>query len=264
MSPRKILSSYDLPKHWRHSTRYMPKGFRCRDAKRKRTNHFSGGEAVHQGSVCSKCKRSLTLFWDVDLSDPQFPAFVSEAFGSIGRLPFYMCWQCLYVSYRVVAPKEVTLFRLDSYCDPLKKEESPYSDSLNVLPRRKVSFEPIPSDVEGILLLEDEVGFDALDAKARGTLDEYYGEPTRRYNLGISQFGGGIFPYQGRRDLPCPNRKCPASKLVSPYEGVREFLMRPLAIIDHDFEPELAKEYFQFVYYICCLCCGIRGQYECT
>jgi hypothetical protein len=42
------------------------------------------------------------------------------------------------------------------------------------------------------------------------------------------------------------------------------FLMKEMAIIHYDNEPELAKHYFQLLYYICGICFSMRAEYRCS
>ena len=71
--------------------------------------------------------------------------------------------------------------------------------------------------------------------------------------------------YQGHQNEVCPNPKCPAGRLEHPYGDFEtRFLMKEMAVIHHDYEPELAKEYFQLLYSICGICFSIRAEYRCS
>jgi hypothetical protein len=111
-----------------------------------------------------------------------------------------------------------------------------------------------------------DVGWDYLDASAKGALDTYYGRKVSSYfDLDHSQLGGLPIPYQGIPNRVCPNEKCPASGLQYPYgDSCFDLLMKMLAIVGPAAEPELEKEHFQLAYYICSVCFSIRGEYRCT
>jgi hypothetical protein len=159
----------------------------------------------------------------------------------------------------------MTCFAFGRSSDPLKEDETPFLDSPNELPLRRIDFERIPSRIDAILSLADIVGVDALDRDARNTIDAYLDKTVSSgWDIPFSQFGGQPLVYQGHRNAMCPNPKCPASRLKHPYgELVVPYLMKELAVIHHDHEPELTKAYFQLLYYICSVCFSIRAEYRC-
>jgi hypothetical protein len=147
-----------------------------------------------------------------------------------------------------------------------KADESPFQDAPIQLPQRKIAFEQIPSILEALLLLEEIVGLETLDAPARAAINDFYGEEiASTWSLPFSQFGGQPLLYQRRRNLVCPNAKCPASKLEHPYgEMELPYLMKELAVIHYDNEPILAKHCFQLRYVVCGICFSIRAEYRCS
>jgi hypothetical protein len=207
----------------------------------------------------------LTLLWSVSLEDSLFPDFMREVFAPMECLPFYMCWKCMSASYYADGSTKLTCLPFDYHSHPIECDDSPYQNAPNELPSRRIGFERIPSTIDAILTLKDDVGFDTLDSSARQTLTEYYGEEVRNWNLIFSQLGGQFLLYQGHPNRVCPNPKCPASKLKHPYGELEvDYLMKELAMLFLNDIPELEKEFFQLVYYVCCTCFSIRAEYQCT
>jgi hypothetical protein len=262
----KSLYDADFYPLWRYTRRFVGVGNRLVPNDGDEAGHLTGGPSPHKGSKCLQCKRPLTLLWDLDLTDPMFPDYVREGFSPATRCPFYICWQCLTASYSVTADDRLQCFPFDGCTEYQMPGESPFEDSPVALPQRKIAWERIPSTIEALLTLGDCVGLDALDAPARGTIDAYYKRSmTSGWDLPFSQFGGQPLFYQGHSNRVCPNPKCPADQLEHPYgEMDVPYLMKEMAVIHHDNEPERAKHYFQLLYYICGICFSMRAEYRCS
>jgi hypothetical protein len=266
MAKRLPSSLYDIkfPQLWRSSHQLMANGWRLISKRSIKSRHFTGGPSLHTGATCSKCRKRLTLLWDLDLKDPLFPDEVREGFAPASRLPFYICWQCVAASYRVTANDGIKCFK--DLVETLEEDETPFQDSPRELPRRAIGFEAIPSTILGLLLLEGNIGLDAMDKPARQAINDYYETTiTSTWDLPFSQLGGQPLIYQGHRSAVCPNPKCPASRLEHPYgEYETRFLMKEMAVVHHDHEPELAKHCFQLLYYVCGICFSMRAEYRCS
>jgi hypothetical protein len=250
---------------WQTSRRFLATGMRLTKKRRGRASHFAGGPLLYKCGKCAQCGRKLTLLWNLDLSDSLLPAYMRDGFAPADRLPLCICWQCVAASYRVTSNDRMTCFTFDAGMDPLKEDETPFGDSPAELPLRRIAFERIPSKVDAILSLADIVGLDALDQDARKTIDDYFEKPvTSGWDMPFSQFGGQPLLYQGHWNAKCPNPKCPASRIEHPYgEKVVHYLMKEMALVHFDHEPELAKACFQLLYYICGVCFSIRAEYRC-
>jgi hypothetical protein len=257
----KTISLFDLRREWKRTRRFSPHGFKLLLETQRGVQHWQGGPPIHRGAKCQGCKQPLMLIWDIALHDGQFPKFLAEAFAPIERLPLYFCAKCGACSYRLTSEKAIQCFEPDKDGD-----ESPFAEMPAELDRRRIAFARIPSPVDGILTLEDTIRFEWLDAAAVKVLHEYYGRPIKStWDMPFSQFGGQPLFTQGHQQIVCPNQKCPASKLEHPYPDLdRDFLMKELAVVEGDADPELQKAYSQIAYHICCTCFAIHSQYRCS
>ena len=267
--PRKIpkdLFSADSEPLWRDGTRFVAEPLRVRPC-RKKTGHTRGGPATHKGSKCPNCRKQLILLWSLDLSDPLLPDYVRNGFSPAVRLPFYFCWQCMAASYSVSSDSQIRCFPFDSSDDRLEEDETPFGEEApREAPLQPIELERLPTTIDALLTLSGDIGYSHLDEPAQRTLRKYYGQKIDWHpDLAISQVGGLPLIYQGRRDIPCPNKKCPASKLEHPYgEFVRPYLMKDLAVVHYADDPYLEQVYFQFAYVICRVCFSLRAYYRCT
>jgi hypothetical protein len=263
--PKSIFDA-EYPDRWLRTRRFLPRGLRFSNQGDNPPRHFAGGTPIGCGATCPECDQRLTLLWDLDLAAPEFPEFVRNAFVPALRLPLYICWQCMAALYRLDGLEGVVCFPFGPGTEMLFSDESPFADAPQDLPRRPFGFEPIPSRIDALITLQDIVGLEELDQDARATLDGYYGqEIISGWDMPFSVFGGPLMLFQGHQDKVCPNPKCPASALEHPFgELQRDFLMKEMALIHVDAEPELEKHYFQVVYYICCVCFSIRVEYRCS
>lgn len=245
--------------------RFLPCGSKFYARHSKSSQHYAGGSPIHAAAKCRCCKRELTLLWNLDLSDSLFGAAVRDGFHPDSRLALYICWNCMVTAYRQDGPK-LTVFQPDHYWDHLTQDESPHADSPNILPSRRIGFQKINSTVDGLRTLADTIGLDRLDKEGIALLSAHYGQPLfSPSQLPYSQLGGGLVFLQGHRNLTCPNKRCPASKLEHPFGDLQvDFLMKELATISLDAEPVLEASYFQIDYHICWVCFSIRAQYACT
>ena len=267
--PRKIPKSLfdaDFRWLWRSSRRFIAKPLQVTSTTRK-SNHFCGGPPPHKGSKCPKCKKQLTLLWDLDLNDELIPDYVREGFSPATRLPLYICWQCLAASYVVLSETRINCFPfVDSQVDYLQENESPFQDSPEEVERRPISLSRIPSTIEALLSLSDVVGFDEFDKPAQTTLKQFFKTKIRSDgDLPISQFGGSPLVNQGHGNNVCPNLKCPASTLNHPYgEMTAMFLMKELALIHWKDEPALTQHCIQLLYSVCGICFSLQAEYRCS
>jgi hypothetical protein len=262
--PKSIFDA-EWPSLWRHGRRFFAQPARV-SSTRKAGRHFSGGPSPHKGSQCPQCKKRLSLLWDLDLSDPLIPVIVRDGFAPSTRLPFYICWQCVAASYSLSSNTSMQTFVFDQHNEALKADETPFGEAPVELARRPKALTRIPTTIDALLSLADEIGIDECDKSGRQTLSEFLNHKVESdWDLPISQLGGMPLPNQGHSDRVCPNAKCPASTLEHPYgELVRPYLMKELALIHWRDEPILASACFQLLYLVCGICFSIRAEYHCS
>lgn len=255
----------DYPDRWLRTRRFTPRVLKFSNHFSNSQRHYAGGPPLGSGAECPECHQRLTLLWDLDLTAPEFPDFVRESFAPAERLPLYICWLCVAASYRLVEKGGIISIPFDARTVKCYSDESPFVDAPLELVRRPISFEPISSQIDALITLQDIVGLDQLDQEARTLLNSFYGRAIDSgWDMPFSMFGGAMKLYQGHQNKLCPNPSCPASKLGVPIgELEADYLMKEMALIDVDAEPELEKHYFQIVYYVCCVCFSIRAEYRC-
>jgi len=165
-----------------HETfRVLARGFRVRPGTRH-AKHWQGGPPTHRGVKCSLCKLPLRLIWDIDLGDPEFPEALRERLAPRNRLPIYFCCLCPKATrYHVVSDSTVRTFRpkltskdYDPWNDP--HEENPFREAPAQFQRKPITIEPIPTVVEGLIALAEDVGVQRLDDDARRKLSQYVGQ----------------------------------------------------------------------------------------
>lgn len=259
------LLQTEIQSLWRYSRRFIANPARVRAASTKSV-HFSGGESAYKGSKCAKCKKRLTLLWDLDLQDPFFPDYVREGFSRAARLPFFICWQCMAASYSIVSETQVRCFPFDGGTEYLMEDESPFMETPEVLERRPISLVRIPTTIDALFTLADAIEPDQFDPSATQALKKYFGKTERTYEwFPISQLGGLPLIGKRHRNHACPNPKCLANQLSgSGGELYEPYLMKELAIIHWKDEPALAAECFRLLYYACGICFSLRAEYHCS
>ena len=251
---------FSLRREWRRTRRFCPRGFRARTHGDGPKQHWAWGPACHRGAKCPACRNPLTLVWDVSLEDQVFPALVAEAFQPLSRLPIYFCFPCGSAAYLPVSDTAIKAF------PPPGEDESPYEEFSPDLLRRAISFEPLPSDIDGLLTLFDCVGFREIDQPAIKRLGKFFRRRIKsESDLNVSQFGGQPLFYQGHSNFVCPNPSCPANKLQYPFGDFQiDLVMKELAVITRDAADEFAATYTQIACHACPICAAIRADYRCT
>lgn len=249
----------DLPDEWRQTQRLIRNQFRLSLRVPRRSSHTIGGPAKHKGTKCVECRRQLTLLWDIDLSDSLFSDIVRARFAPATRLPFYICWNCMAAAYRVVSDDKVVCFPALS---ELSSGESPFQETPNELPPRKIAFERVPSVIDGLLCLKFRL--DDYDEESQRILRDFYrdrGKLIVTSDLAQSTLGGQSWRFQGLDNHRCRNPKCPVSKLEH-YRDV--FLPKDLGVLYVDADPVLAPHYFKLTYSVCCVCFTVIAGFQCT
>ncbi|MHB0961530.1 MAG: hypothetical protein ACYC1V_34825 [Pirellulaceae bacterium] len=173
------------------------------------------------------------------------------------------CWNCPTPNaYRVISDKSVRPIAIED----VKYEENPLVNYTTIPERAYISLEPIPSRIEGQIVLANEVGCEGLDKSAIRDLSKYSGNRiVAWWNWEFSQIGGLPTMVQGEELILCPNPSCPGSAIPTPLlECHREYLMRPLAVAGGDCFAELAATCTQVVFHVCWLCTTIHAGYRCT
>lgn len=255
------------PSVWHQSDRFLPASFRLAKKARPRSPHWFGGPGEYQGAKCRWCSQRLTLLWDLslparefDLRDWALPNEIRKRMAPASRLPLFLCLRCAVSAYRLHGANGIRAFK--DWSNVLDEDASPFRKIPRVFPRRRISFEKVPSTIEGLLVLEEKVTLENLDGPSRKLLTSFYG--SRRLRTGMaSQLGGEPRTWQGRQTHVCPNPRCGAS------DGdfvVRHptFAMKELAMIGMDADSELANAWSQVAFFVCSVCCAIRGQYYIT
>lgn len=265
--PRKIpktLTEVRFLPNWDNDLRFIMRAYRLLPSKKQTTfQHFLGGPAYHQKAGCSKCRRPLTLMWDIDLRDPAIPEHIRQGFAPATRLPLYNCWACMCTGYLVASDTVIRCLDFAPSTDYINVGDSPFMDSPNELPRRKAAMILVPSKIEGLRALADDIGKRLLDEEGLGILVDYYGP----LGLGVdsSQFGGRPVPYQGINAPVCVNPKCCVYRAYKKEQKIdSEYRMKCLALLSPEDEPSLQPEYFQLMYFVCGVCYCVVSQYHCT
>ncbi len=250
-----------VPNELRGTFRYLRSPRRVTQSTGK-SSHTQGGDSSLRDRTCPSCGRPMVLMWDFDLSDEAFPAWVRSSF-QVTRLPLLYCWTCPTPNaYLMVSDESIRSFKLDE----AKYEENPLAGYTNPPDRCYIQLSPIPSRIEGLVVLANEVGCKALDESAVRDLSKYVGKRLSAWwNWEFSQLGGLPTMVQGEELVQCPNPLCPASGLPTPLLVChRDYLMRPFAVASGDCFHELAETCSQVIFHICCLCTAIHVGYRCT
>ena len=263
----------EVPWQWR-SWWFMPHGFRVKPDPTAVGDHWQGGEPRHEGATCAFCHATLSLIWDIDCSDSRFPPFFGEKLAPLNRLPLYYCCQCPdETEYKILSPTRIETTPLPgNECFGPGPDENFLEDVPPAFPRRKISLEPIPEDVERLLCdymdsekpemtsADLERIANCLETETSGRFGSYISE--------FSQFGGAPLLYQGPHENECPNEQCEARM---PWHEVYEwtshermFLMKSLAVVCEDSQLEMNMNCAQIGFDICWNCLTVRAEVEVT
>jgi len=159
---------------------------------------------------------------------------------------------------------KLTEKKYDPWNDP--HEQNPFREAPSQFNCKPINLRPIPTVVEALIALAEDVGVARLDDDARSVLSQYIGQDVNsNWDLPFSQFGGLPLVMQGRREIVCPNPKCFASRLTHPYPSFdRRFLMRELAVVTKDaLLDEQAFDHAQIAVHICLHCVTLHSEYRC-
>ncbi|MBN1909230.1 MAG: hypothetical protein JW818_05795 [Pirellulales bacterium] len=251
----------NAPSRWQ-SCYYMRQAYRVLPADNPVQNHWRGGSPRHAGARCPLCGKPLLLFWDIDCQDPRFGQESPELFSGLERLPLYYC--CRHpepTAYRIVSTDRIQPIRPD----PVTCEESPFQDYPDEFEKRPISLDPIPREIENLLMIANHFYFLWLNDEERERIREYLGEKEGRpFSIHLSQFGGVPGTLQGHSGVTCPNTTCDTHKMGHPLaRNEREFAMKELAVIDMDAGFEMKTNCAQIVFHICWKCQTIHAGYQC-
>ena len=249
------------PEHWR-SWFFMRQGFRVSVAKRSSDSHSMGGPPRHKNAICPLCRNPFLLIWDIDCRDPLFDNERELLLDSFERIPLYYCAHCGESAYQLEADGSIRIHRVTNV------DESPFEDFPNQLEQKSIELSPIPRDIENLIRLADDVGFDWLDAMETGRLSDFMGQDIFCLSrLEMSQFGGSPRLIQGHsEDNNCVHRKCPTHKYGHYMMGgtKRHFWMKELAVVDMDIDLGMDLNYSQIAFHICWKCNTVYGEYRCS
>ena len=258
---------FALRPEWRYSRRFSPIGFEVTAPIGERL-HRQGGPSHRRGAKCPRCRKPLTLIWDIAVTDDHLPEAVADCYGPVERLPLLFCGGCGACAYRVTEPGVVTCFAVEPDGD------SPFEELPAELPESPVALTRLTTEIDALLTLSDIVGLDAFDELARETLTRFAagrlpvfeeGPLLTDSGLPFDQFGGHPLLGQGERDIVCPNAECPASRLKHPYGHYdRPLLMKRLAVVTGSSSPVIREFYSQVAYHACCVCFTVHAEYRCS
>ncbi|PHS10669.1 MAG: hypothetical protein COA78_10935 [Blastopirellula sp.] len=219
--------------------------------------HYLGGPTLHSGSECPECGREVTLTWDLDLTAPDIPATLKGGYGSLQRLPLYVCSQCSVLSYQVLADDKIACFPhgdLDWCFD----NESPHYETRPEIQRQPIRLYPMSPEIDALwkkhhYLYNQESLDDLESAQLQGYFDSLDVAPDDLDDY--SQLCGDPYWIQRSRTSDCPNPQCKAGATT-----------KRLAHISPTDSPGLGDSigYFNFQFMACPACFSISVQYECT
>jgi hypothetical protein len=254
------LLNPSVPEQW-HSSYYLRQSYRISSTHDDAQGHWRGGAPPDDGAECPICKKPLLLFWDINCCDPRFRHELPELFGELQRLPLYYCCRRPEPTiYQVLPGRRVHVFTPEMR----GSEESPFRDFPDAFERRPLSLEPIPRDVENLLLISNEVTYDWLNEAERARLTQYL-ETDTDYGISLSQFGGIPRLQQGHQQIKCPNPKCLTHRMGHPIvRHHRHYEMKELAVIGQDARFEMDMNYAQIAFHICWKCHTIQAEYRCS
>jgi hypothetical protein len=247
-------------RRWLAGPDYLRAGYRITSARRK-TGHWVGGRAYHDGARCPACKRPWLLLLDLDARDPKLHRDELPVFGELTRLPLYFCWTCSgAMAYRVTGRKQVRLvWRERERFQP----DWPYEDYPVAFERAAATLQPIPPAIEKLLLIEQELGPRWLSKPERAQLDIWCGW-TRKGDRTRHQVGGLPFRAAARPAIECPDASCAWAKESRHFLGGG---MKALAVVYNDWpwlpmvEP-VDQTGVSVLFHICPGCLTIRAHQE--
>lgn len=252
------LMDLECPEQWK-SYFYMRQGYRVSVAPGPMQNHWCGGPTVHEGAICPLCNQPLLLLWDINGRDARFHSECPEFFDGIDRLPLYYCARHPEETIYQVRPKEsIRTFQPQRRSD----EGSPFGNIPPLFERKPLQLEPIPRNIENLLVIIREFDEEWLQETERASISEYLGIGFDRH---LSQFGGT--PFIARRypnGLPCPNPECLTHRMGHPMlRNKLHFQMKQLAVIDADAGFEWEHNYAQIAFHLCWKCFTVHAEYLC-
>ena len=231
------------------------------------SRHFLGGPSLHSGVACPECARAVTLIWDLDLDSPQMPAPIRNAFGTLRRLPLYVCSQCLVLSYRIVDDEQIACFPHDRHFDYCHYLESPHHSARVQIERQRIHLHAIPPVIDRLWCKSRSLRLDeSFTVAEKMTLQNFYEslqiDPVDSHYY--SQLGGSPYWIQNPREMPCPNSLCRGA--MHGQDDSQKIAMKRLAHIAPTDSPGLGDSilYTDFQFLVCSECFSIRVQYECT
>ncbi|MDB4614381.1 hypothetical protein OAH18_01695 [bacterium] len=197
------------------------------------------------------------MTWDIDLTAPDIPSSLRRGYGSLQRLPLYVCSQCSVLSYQVIADDTIKCFphgRLEWCYD----DESPHYEARVEIERQSIRLYPLPPEIDALWVKHRYLGYqetlpDDEAAALQGYFDSLEVPPDDPDDY--SQLCGDPYWIQGSRIDDCPNPQCGG--------GVTT---KRLAHICPPDSPGLGDSigYFDFQFMVCPVCFSISVQYECA
>lgn len=174
-------------------------------------DHWLGGTGNFRDAECPGCRKPLLLLLDINCQDPLLHKASRGKFGSLHRLPLFVCGHCFCeLSYAVDESGKITVLQT-RHASP---GSEPYADYPNQFPRRAVALDAtVPAALPRVIRKwnadADPCG-DDLPKRDRRLLEEFFGHPIfiPRF-LYHHQFGGdSLFAAWDDEAFRCPNKRC--------------------------------------------------------
>ena len=229
--------------------------------------HFLGGPSPHAGTDCAECGREVTLTWELDLTAPEIPTTIRLGFGSLRRLPLYVCSQCNALSYRVVDDETIVCFPHVGQLEWCFEDESPHFEARAEIARQPIHLHRMPPGIDKLWVKRRYLRYrESLDDNEAAALQKYHDSlevPPDDLDY-YSQLGGDPYWIQGGLRMTCPYDGCVGRQ----HNGTSEVPvpMKRLAHISPPDSPGLGDSigYFDYQFLVCPSCFSIKVQYECT
>lgn len=250
-------------RYWSETRRFMKRGFRVRFGKSAH-EHMHGGPVLHDKAKCFTCRKPLRLDWNINLADSRFIGPLRETFQNLERLPLYYCFNCPEATtYQVVSNTSVRCMDSEGTDGG---DETPYMCETSVpaeLPLKPLRLTPLPSAIDALMVLANEIDFEMLDASAQQQIAQFLGrEVSMTSDFDISQFGGQLTLPQGQQENNCPNPRCPVKKLPYYLDG-DDFRMKELAVVQQEAVAGFKWVYAPIHYHVCWVCGTLQGNFAC-
>jgi hypothetical protein len=176
-------------------------------------DHWIGGTGDYRYADCPICEVPLLLLCEINCDDPQLKQAARRKFGTLNRLPLFVCMRCFSeLSYVVEDDRKVRI--VQTRCGR-RENGPPYDDYPGHFPRVPVSLDPsVPRDLPRVIQKwtsdPDDLRGDKLSKAERRLLEDYFGHPmfVPRYMYHHQLGGESLCVEWDEKAFYCPNKKC--------------------------------------------------------